>query len=122
MFVAASLQIYSVNQASGASQYVVATAVTVWLLMWTTWSSQVHFDTRFRTEDWVNATLKLCAFGVYGYLAAYTNFFDISALGDAPIEQQADGSTDIEAAYASTLRAALISPAIASSQRRPGPA
>lgn len=59
LFMAGALQIYSVNAASGASQYIVATAVTFWLLVWTTWTSGVSFDTRFYTNDWINVLFKV---------------------------------------------------------------
>ena len=81
--------------------------------MWTTYSTFLAYDTRFRNDDVVSTLFKLLQIGVLVVIAGYTNcacnlvvlahrvVFDVGALGDQPAALNADGSTDTDVYYAS---------------------
>lgn len=62
--------------------------------MWSTWSTTVAYDTRFRTDDVVNVIFKFCQISILLLIAGYTNYFDVAALGERPIAPVEDGSSD----------------------------
>ena len=57
-----------------------ATAVTTWLLMWTTYSTFLAYDTRFRNDDVVSTVFKLFQIGVLVMIAGYTNCSSLDKL------------------------------------------